>query len=180
MPSFDRVHGKSCPIPKTGQSLAASGASPCAHPSTSKASPLKCRWAALPICFKKKKEKKNHPYLLPLVLRILSLARLFAMTRQMYGRYLLLAMFLSVLFYTLDLHHGVQKALQSGPATTVNDHDLSSHKMIGQIRNWQQRSGITKIVGFVFYGRRAQASILDCYLKVCLELRTRRRAGYLG
>lgn len=39
-------------------------------------------------------------------------------------------------------------------------------KMLGSVRDWQQREGIKSIVALVFYGRRQQASILDCYLKV--------------
>lgn len=39
-------------------------------------------------------------------------------------------------------------------------------KMMAVVREWQKREGIRKIVGLVFYQKRQQASILDCYLKV--------------
>ena len=38
--------------------------------------------------------------------------------------------------------------------------------MLSDIKKWQRESQIRRIVGLVFYGRRSQASILDCYLKV--------------
>ncbi|TWU70346.1 hypothetical protein ED733_000038 [Metarhizium rileyi] len=41
----------------------------------------------------------------------------------------------------------------------------SHHGMLKEVRQWQRKEQIRKIVGLVFYGRRDQASILDCYLK---------------
>lgn len=48
------------------------------------------------------------------------------------------------------------------------DHDgFASHRqMLSVVREWQKKEGIRKIVGLVFYGKRQEASILDCYLKV--------------
>ncbi|KAG8418554.1 hypothetical protein J3459_012249 [Metarhizium acridum] len=42
---------------------------------------------------------------------------------------------------------------------------VSRTKMLTVVREWQKREGISKIVGLVFYQKRQQASILDCYLK---------------
>lgn len=39
--------------------------------------------------------------------------------------------------------------------------------MLSVVRDWQKRERIRKIVGLVFYEKRQEASILDCYLKVC-------------
>lgn len=43
---------------------------------------------------------------------------------------------------------------------------VSRTKMMAVVREWQKRERIRKIVGLVFYQKRQQASILDCYLKV--------------
>lgn len=48
----------------------------------------------------------------------------------------------------------------------VQDAVKSDRGMLSDIKKWQRESQIRRIVGLVFYGRRSQASILDCYLKV--------------
>lgn len=47
-----------------------------------------------------------------------------------------------------------------------HDGPPTREQKLKEIRAWQKKEDIKKIVGFVFYGRRAQASILDCYLRV--------------
>ncbi|QLI65158.1 uncharacterized protein G6M90_00g010680 [Metarhizium brunneum] len=42
---------------------------------------------------------------------------------------------------------------------------VSGTEMMAVVREWQKREGIRKIVGLVFYQKRQQAAILDCYLK---------------
>ena len=65
------------------------------------------------------------------------------------------------------------QSLQNHPERPKRPQQYSQHNGIKldretlvTIREWQEREGLKKIVGFVFYGRRDQASILDCYLKV--------------
>lgn len=48
----------------------------------------------------------------------------------------------------------------------VQDAVKPGRGMLSDIKKWQRESQIRRIVGLVFYGRRSQASILDCYLKV--------------
>lgn len=43
---------------------------------------------------------------------------------------------------------------------------VSRTEMMAVVREWQKRERIRKIVGLVFYQKRQQAAILDCYLKV--------------
>ncbi|TWU76100.1 hypothetical protein ED733_007743 [Metarhizium rileyi] len=45
------------------------------------------------------------------------------------------------------------------------DDKTPSQDMLSDIRQWQKAAKIRKVAGLVFYGRRRQASILDCYLK---------------
>ncbi|KFG86371.1 hypothetical protein MANI_025096 [Metarhizium anisopliae] len=47
----------------------------------------------------------------------------------------------------------------------VQDAVKPGRGMLSDIKKWQRESQIRRIVGLVFYGRRSQASILDCYLK---------------
>lgn len=76
------------------------------------------------------------------------------------------------IFFFKESLHDVGKAslakLSSStpkPGLDSHDHPPNREEMIKEIRSWQQQSDVKKIVGLVFYGRRAQASILDCYLK---------------
>ncbi|KHN95054.1 uncharacterized protein MAM_07103 [Metarhizium album ARSEF 1941] len=42
---------------------------------------------------------------------------------------------------------------------------VSRDKMLAVVREWQERERMRRIVGLVFYRKRQEASILDCYLK---------------
>lgn len=51
----------------------------------------------------------------------------------------------------------------------IEDGIKTPENMLSEVRQWQEKTKVKKIVGLVFYGRRQQASILDCYLKVSVH-----------
>ncbi|OAA45642.1 hypothetical protein NOR_03431 [Metarhizium rileyi] len=62
---------------------------------------------------------------------------------------------------------GVTTSLRGSHGHKQIDDDgfLSERQMLSAVRQWKTREQIGKIVGLVFYQKRQQASILDCYLK---------------